>query len=248
MARLSKSPQPTVRLVPRTRFLTDLWTYKAGQHVSFIGPSGSGKTHLALPLLARSVTADLTGYVTVMKPRDKTVGEFMVRYHWKRILNYPPPASVQARKVVGEEPPGYVVWPNHTSNPELDEARHEGIFRKMHRDLYVKGDAIIFDDEAVSLVREMDLKPDLVRIWTKGRSVGCGLWAATQRPSLVPLEMYDQAEHLFLAYDPDKRNQKRFGEIGGVDPELVEAVVARLPKFHWLYIRRSDRTLCVVGP
>lgn len=235
-----------MRLIPRTRFLTEVWRYRAGEHVSFIGPTGSGKTHLALPLLARSVTPEIKGFVTVMKPRDKTVGQFMVRHHWKRVLNYPPPPQVS--KAIGEDPPGFVVWPNHTSNPELDEVRHEQIFRKMHRDLYVKGDAIIFDDEAVSLVREMDLKPDLVRIWTKGRSVGCGLWAATQRPSLVPLEMYDQAEHLFLAYDPDKRNQQRFGEIGGVDPELVVDVVSRLPKFHWLYIRRSDRSLCVVGP
>lgn len=235
-----------MRLVPRTTFLTRDWRYKTGEHVSFIGPTGAGKTHLALALLARSVNDERKGYVTVMKPRDKTVGQFMVRYHWKRILNYPPPP--QMRKVLGEEVPGFIVWPVHSHNPELDEIRHEQIFRRMHRDLYVKGDAIIFDDEAVSLVREMDLKPDLVRIWTKGRSVGCGLWAATQRPSLVPLEMYDQAEHLFLAYDPDERNQKRFGEIGGVNPELIVSVVSRLPKWHWLYIRRSDRTMCVVGP
>lgn len=237
-----------VKLVPRKTFLTDprFWKYRTGEHVSFIGPTGAGKTHLALALLARSVTEERKGYVTVMKPRDKTVGQFMVRHHWKRILTYPPPPN--AAKVLGESPPGYVVWPVHTSKPELDEIRHEKIFREMHRDLYVKGDAIIFDDEAVSLVREMDLKPDLVRIWTKGRSVGCGLWAATQRPSLVPLEMYDQAAHLFLAYDPDERNQKRFAEIGGVNPELIQDVVARLPPFHWLYIRRSDRTMCVVGP
>lgn len=239
-------PTPAVKLVSRTRFMTELWQYKTGEHVSAIGPTGAGKTHLLLPLLARSVNDERRGFVTVMKPRDKTVGQFMVRHKWKRVLNYPPPPS--AAKVIGEAPPGYVVWPNHTQNPELDEARHEAIFRKMHRDLYVKGDAIIFDDEAVSLVREMDLKADLVRIWTKGRSVGCGLWAATQRPSLVPLEMYDQATHLFLAYDPDERNQKRFAEIGGVNPELVASVVARLPRYHWLYIRRSDRAMCVVGP
>lgn len=237
-----------VKLIPRTLFLTDrrFWRYRTGEHVSFIGPTGAGKTQLALALLARSVNDERRGYVTVMKPRDKTVGQFMVRHKWKRILNYPPPPS--AAKVLGEAPPGYVVWPLHTQNPDADEARHEQIFRRMHRDLYVKGDAIIFDDEAVSLVREMDLKPDLIRIWTKGRSVGCGLWAATQRPSLVPLEMYDQAEHLFLAYDPDERNQKRFAEIGGVNPEVIAEVVAQLPRFHWLYIRRSDRTMCVVGP
>lgn len=226
--------------------MADLWTYRSGEHVSAIGPTGAGKTHLLLPLLARSVTDERRGYVTVMKPRDKTVGAFMARHKWKRILTYPPPPS--PARAIGEGPRGYVVWPTHTSNPEADEIRHEAIFRKMHRDLYVKGDAIIFDDEAVSLVREMDLKPDLVRIWTKGRSVGTGLWAATQRPSLVPLEMYDQATHLFLAYDPDERNQKRFAEIGGVSPELVGDIVARLPRFHWLYIRRSDRVMCVVGP
>lgn len=246
--RRAGGPLPVVKLVPRTTFLTDrrFWRYKTGEHVSFIGPTGSGKTQLALALLARSVTEERQGYVTVMKPRDKTVGAFMVKHHWKRILTYPPPPS--AKKVLGETPPGYVVWPNHTNNPEADEKRHEEIFRRMHRDLYVKGDCVIFDDEAVSLVREMDLKKDLVRIWTKGRSVGVGLWAATQRPSLVPLEMYDQAEHLFLAHDPDKRNQKRFEEIGGVDPELIKHVVAQLPKYYWLYIRRSDRAMCVVGP
>jgi hypothetical protein len=118
----------------------------------------------------------------------------------------------------------------------------------MHRQLYVKGDNIVFDDEVVSLVREMGMKPDLTRIWTKGRSIGSGLWAATQRPAMVPLEMYDQAQHLFLGNIKDKRSQDRFGEISGVDPELVVTVVQRLPKFHWLYVRQEEGTMCVVGP
>lgn len=244
MVRPTKAPpMRSVRLIERQRFITSVWRYRSGEHVSFIGPTNSGKTYLALPLLARSVSEDLTGYLTVMKPKDKTVGDFLKSHDtWKRVLTYPPPPSV------AKKPQGYVVWPHHTHDPEGDEVRHEKIFRAMHRQLYVKGDCIIFDDEAVSLVREMNMKPDLVRIWTKGRSIGAGLWAATQRPALVPLEMYDQAEHLFLAHDPDKRNQDRFGEIGGVDPDLVVHVVKNLPKFHWLYIRRSDRSMCVVGP
>ncbi|NUR38819.1 MAG: hypothetical protein HOV73_01865 [Streptomyces sp.] len=197
-----------------------------------------------LPLLAKSVREDLPGYLTVMKPRDKTVGEFLAAHKdtWKRTLTFPPPP------VVGKRPLGWVVWPHHTNNPEADEERHRDIFLGLHRQLYVKGDCIICDDEAVSLVREMKMGPALVRIWTKGRSIGTGLWAATQRPAMVPLEMYDMAEHLFLAHDPDKRNRERFAEIGGVDPELVMSVVEHLPKFHWLYIRRSDRSMCVVGP
>lgn len=239
----SATPRQSVKLIDRKHFIERHWRYRAGEHVSFIGPTGSGKTYLMLPLLAKSVSEELPGFLTVMKPRDKTVGDFLKAHEgWKRILTYPPPPSI------GKKPVGYVVWPHHTNNPVADEERHKQIFSDLHRDRYVKGDCIICDDEAVSLVREMKLGPDLIRIWTKGRSIGAGEWAATQRPAMVPLEMYDMAEHLFLAYDPDKRNRDRFAEIGGVDPEVIAAVVEVLPKFHWLYIRRSDRTMCVVGP
>lgn len=238
-------PRQSVKLYPRATFLTDVWAYKAGEHVSFIGPTGSGKTFLALQLLARSAREDLPAYITVMKARDKTLGDFL-RTHdrWKRTLTYPPPPVVPGMK----RPVGWVVWPHHTNDPEADEVRHEQIFHRMHRQLYVKGDNIIFDDEVVSLVREMDMKKNLTRIWTKGRSIGSGLWGATQRPAMVPLEMYDQAQHLFLGNIKDKRSQDRFGEISGVDPDLVVSVVQRLPKYHWLYIRQEEGVMCVIGP
>jgi energy-coupling factor transporter ATP-binding protein EcfA2 len=234
-----------VRLIDRKRFLSSVWEYRSGEHVSFIGPTGSGKTYLALQLLARSVSDDLTGYITVMKARDKTVGDFLRQHdRWKRTLTFPPPPRPPGMPKVH----GWVVWPHHTNDPEADEIRHERIFKDMHRKLYTKGDNIIFDDEVVSLVREMDMKRDLTRVWTKGRSLGAGLWGATQRPAMVPLEMYDQAAHLFLANIKDKRSQDRFGEISGVDPELVVEVVKRLPKHHWLYIRQEAGQMCVVGP
>lgn len=241
----SGTPQQSVKLIDRRRFLERMWSYRAGQHVSFIGPTGSGKTYLALQLLARSVSEDLSGYVTVMKARDKTMGDFL-RTHdrWRRVLNFPPPPHVPGTT----RPVGYAVWPHHTNDPEADDVRHEEIFHRMHRQLYVKGDNIIFDDEVVSLVREMNMKADLTRIWTKGRSIGSGLWGATQRPAMVPLEMYDQAQHLFLANIKDKRSQDRFGEISGVDPELVVSVVRQLPQHHWLYIRQEEGSMCVVGP
>jgi energy-coupling factor transporter ATP-binding protein EcfA2 len=224
-----------------------VWTYRGGEHVSFIGPTGSGKTHLALQLLARSASERLPAYVTVMKARDKTLNSFLASHdRWKRILNYPPPPVERLPGVT--KPVGYLVWPVHTNDPEGDDRRHAEIFHRMHRQLYVKGDNIVFDDEVVSLVREMGMKPDLTRIWTKGRSIGSGLWAATQRPAMVPLEMYDQAQHLFLGNIKDKRSQDRFGEISGVDPELVVAVVRKLPKFHSLYVRQEEGTMCVVGP
>lgn len=241
----ASTDRPRVALVPREVFVRRVWKYRAGEHVSFIGPTGSGKTHLALQLLARSVSENLTGYITVMKARDKTVGEFLRSHEgWKRTLTYPPPPTPPGMR----KPVGWAVWPHHTKDPEADDERHEAIFHEMHRRLYVRGDCIIFDDEVVSLVREMDMKRDLTRIWTKGRSIGVGLWGATQRPAMVPLEMYDQAQHLFLSNIKDKRSQDRFGEISGVDADLVVSVVRALPKWHWLYIRQESGEMCVVGP
>lgn len=244
-SRAAAAPRQAVKLVARRRFLDSTWVYRPGEHVSFIGPTGSGKTQLALELLSRSAREELPAYVTVMKARDKTLGDFL-RAHdrWKRTLTFPPPMVLPGK----DRPVGYLVWPHHTNDPEADDVRHEEIFHRMHRQLYVKGDNIIFDDEVVSLVREMNMKPNLTRIWTKGRSIGVGLWAATQRPAMVPLEMYDQAQHLFLGPIKDKRSQDRFGEISGVDADLVVAVVKQLPKYHWLYIRQEEGTMCVVGP
>jgi hypothetical protein len=231
-----------VAVIPRATFMSEIWSYEAGDHVSFIGPTGSGKTYLANPLLARSVGDGLPGFILVMKRRDKTVSQFLDRYGWRRSVSYPIPPSPR------KKPPGWVIWPHHTADPDADDERMSRIFHEFLRDAYVKGDRIIFADEIQGLVEEMGLKRDLVRIWARGRSEGCGLWAATQRPYMAPQHMYSQAEHIFLAFTPDRRDQDRFAEIGGVDPELVTEVVKKLPRFCWLYIRRSDRVMCVVGP
>jgi hypothetical protein len=46
---------------------------------------------------------------------------------------------------------------------------------------------------------------------------------------------------------PDEGDRKRFGEIGGgIDSKMIEAVTLELPQYWWLYVRRKDRTLCIV--
>jgi hypothetical protein len=57
-----------------------------------------------------------------------------------------------------------------------------------------------------------------------------------QRPSWVPPEAYDQASHLFIAGDNDRRNIQRFREIGGIDGEQVAATVARLGRWEWAHV------------
>lgn len=238
------TPLPKVESIPRDEFLNEVWEYEEGQHVSFLGPTNAGKTYLAYQLLNVTATDKMPAIVLVMKPRDKTATKFTKLAKFRKVTTWPPPPSVWNPGKVR----GYTLWPRHSFDPDRDDVNHERIFRAVLRDSYKKGNRIVFGDEVYSLASELGLESDLVRIWTKGRSMGCGLWAATQKPTHVPLWMYNQAEHLFLAYDPDKRSQDRFSEIGGVDPDLIKSIVKSLPKRHWLYIRRSDRALCVVEP
>lgn len=232
----------SVEVVPREEFISRRWAYTPGEHVSWLGPTGSGKTTFALQLLAATATRDLPAVVMVIKPTDETVTGWQRRLGYRRLRHWPPAAVPFVAP-----PPGWVLWPKHSYDPDADDARLHGECRKAILDSYKRGRRILFADEAWGLADELGLARELVTVWTRGRSKRTGLWAGTQKPSHVPLHMYNQASHLFLAFDPDARARQRFGEIGGVDPKLVQAIVMDLPQFEWLYLRRRDRTLCVVG-
>lgn len=234
---------PKVDSMSREEFFQEGWKYEPGEHVSFIGRNGSGKTELAFELMERTATEEMPALVLVMKPRDKTVRRWQKRLEWRIVRSWPPLPSVWKP---GKQR-GYIIWPLHTRDWEGDRVRHRAIFQSVLRDSYhSKQHRIVFADEVVSLDHEVKLGPDMVHLWTKGRSMECGLWGATQRPAFVAGEMYSAPQHIFLAYDPDKRTTDRYAEIGGVDPDLIKHVLKQLPRWHWLYIRRTDYTMCVV--
>jgi hypothetical protein len=142
--------------------------------------------------------------------------------------------------------PGYILWPPHRHDPDTDNPKLRETFRRAILDSYKTGNRILFADETYGLSEELDLDRELISIWSRGGGMGCGLWAATQRPAYIPLWGYSAAEHVFLANDPDKRARIRYGEIGGINPKFVEWQVERLPKYHWLYIRRTGPATCIV--
>ncbi len=237
-------PSGPVEYVTREEFFAECWDYEAGEHVTVLGPTGSGKTFLTQELIDHTAVPELPAVVLVMKPRDATVTRWNKTAKFTVVRNWPPGVSPWKPK----KPRGWILQPRHSFDPDRDEEQHRIIFRRAILDSYRKGNRILFADELFSLCKELGLEKELVTIWSKGRSMGCGLWGGTQKPTHVPLWAYSMAEHLFLANDPDKRARDRFGEIGGVDPKLVERVVLSLEKYEWLYIRRRDRTMCILRP
>lgn len=233
----------------RNTFLTDVWDYRPGDHVTVLAPSGGGKTQFAFQALAATATPDLQATVFVMKPRDATVTKFAKQNGFETIRDWPPSQLRLSRRILGKRPPGYVLWPADTGNLEADAARQEVVFRRALRMMYnsaKKHPNIMFADETYSLEKELGLTPELRRAWTKGRSLGNGLWASTQRPAYISPWAY-QAQHIFLGYEPDRQSQDRFAEIGGgFDPAMIRALIQGLNRYEFLYLSRDEREMCIV--
>lgn len=231
----------------RSEFITEVIGphYEPGQHVTFIGPTGSGKTTVAYEMLDAIASDKLPAIVLVMKPKDDTVKQWTKLAGFKTTQVWPPITRRGVRNMsksggMGKKRRGFVFWPKQTlSNIDRDDEHLAREFKRVLNDCYKKGNNVIFADEVVGLAKELGLEKTLKAIWMRGRSLGCGLWAATQRPFEAPLLMYGQAEHLIIFKDPDHRSVDRFKEIGGINPDIVEDAVYGLKKFEFVYIGRN---------
>ncbi len=231
---------PALVRFPRPEFLAERWDYRPGEHVTLLAPTQSGKTTLALQLLNATVSEQLPGVVLVVKPRDAVVERLRRQAGFKVVRSWPPV------RIPGAGPPrGYVLWPRLQFDPKHDNALLYAECRKAILDSYRRGNRILFCDETYRL-STLNLDPEMITVWASGASMGTGIWAATQRPAMIPQWAYSQAEHIFIAYDPDRRARQRYDEIGGVDPDLVRSAVVNLGQYEWLYIRRTGRTVCVI--
>jgi hypothetical protein len=211
----------------RQEFLRHRWDYQPGQHVTFIQPTGGGKTFWAHQLLQRT---GIPATTLVMKPRDPEPARWTRVLGYREVQHWPPPP----RWPWQAKPNGYTLWPRQSlTDLDADEALLAREFGKALLHAYKHGDQVVFADEVGGLC-ELRLQKHLKALWMRGRSMGAGLWAATQKPSgdqggpPVPTYLYSAASHLFLGYDPTDMNRKRFGEIGGVDGAVVSAAVGRL--------------------
>lgn len=236
---------PKVQRINREEFIKEYFDYKPGEHVTLLASTGSGKTRLSLELLEEVANPENPAVVLVMKPRDETVEEFGEKNGYKRIQSWPPRKNPFKAK-----PAGYLLWPHENWNDlEETEERQANVFYKCLADTYQKGNHIIFADEVVSLEKELGLSKDLNRLWTKGRSMGTGIWGASQRPANISLNAYSQASHLFLSFDNNKDTRQKYGEIGGMDPRLIIDATMELDEYEWVYVHPKGRqsTICIVS-
>lgn len=234
---------PGVTHFTRDEFLALAWEYHAGEHLACFAQTGWGKTDLLEWLVANTATPKMPVVVLATKPRDATLLRAMKRNRWKMVRDWPPNAFMMAMK-----PSGWVLWPKHSFDPDVDDVNHARIFRKTLLWLYKKGGFIILDDEILALM-DLALKRVIDTILGRARAMGTGHWGGTQAPVGVPTTVYRQAQHLLFGGINDEAARKRFREIGGTaNKDLIDAIVQILPLHWWLYVRTTDGTMCIIGP
>lgn len=102
--------------------------------------------------------------------------------------------------------------------------------------IFHQGGWTVYVDEARYVHETLKLTPYLKLLWQQGRSLGISLVTTTQRPAYMPLEMYDQATHLFLWRDTDRINLARLSSIAGdLDRDQLREEVGKLPLHDFLY-------------
>lgn len=225
----------------REEFLSERFRYSPSEHVTIVGPTGCGKTWLGWQILAKATGPQYPGVVLLKKPRDSTTMRFARQLGYRVEHQWPP-----AWRPLERKPPGWVLHPKTAYDPAIDRPRKAEAFRRAMMDSYRRGRRMVYVDDAYGVAELLKLRELMIELWTEYRSMNGSIMAAFQKPSHVPQWAFNQAEHLFLFHDPDRRNRIRFAEIGGIDSELLQETVYGLKRHQACYVRRDGPAACIV--
>lgn len=154
-------------------------TIHSWQRVALAGKTGSGKTYAARYLL-RPIRR-----LIVIDPKMQLIGEKQWRLE--------PPSNDAFKALRQSEYARIAIW----QPPALDG---EGfpVWDSIFEYAWSIGDVVIYIDEMYSVAKNGRMTYPLRRLYTQGRALGIGVWASTQRPSFVPMEMFSESEWSFV--------------------------------------------------
>lgn len=236
----------------RREFASERFDYKAGEHAVFGGPTQRGKTSLAFCLLEYCATPECPAYIAVSKPKDAVTSREGERLGFRRVSDWPVPKKVA--EVFGREKPrGYIIWPKY-GDIDADVANSAAVTRRLLADRYTAGvrnkcGILVMDDTMVKS-KIMGLDKEMTTIIAMAGAMGIGQWTFVQKPTdsgRTAIWSYGASEHVFLTHDPDRNSQRRYDEIGGVDPKFVTEACDSLKPYQFLYLKRTEKFACIVG-
>lgn len=217
-------------LLSRGEFL-DIFAeqYACGQHVTFIGPTQRGKTTLCHQMLAQVCGPDCPAYVIALKPpgRDPQMAAAPKRLNLNLVNEYP--SKTRQRIARKRNRNGFVVRPDHVMHDhKATRTNLKRVTGETLNECYAsKQECIVVLDETHITQNDLGLKDEIEAPLMRGAPV-VSVWCLIQRGRYITYQAYCAPEWMILYFDPDSDNQKRYGDIGGVDPRLIRYIVSRL--------------------
>lgn len=248
---------PTIDVVSRAEFLQLFGEqYASGQHVTFLGPTQRGKTTLCHQMLGATIHPQHKAVLLAGKPphRDPVMGSAAQKLNLDIIDEWPPTAY---RRYRNKDKNGYVLRPRQSMtdvSADNDNIRQQ-FGRAMITNYGSTVPVITVADEAHLIQNEYKLKKQYEAPLMRGAPHN-SMWSLIQRGRYISYLAYDAPEWILIAYDPDADNQKRYADIGGVDPRYLRQVLPTLETrrgddgrstvSEFLCIRRSGPELFIV--
>jgi energy-coupling factor transporter ATP-binding protein EcfA2 len=220
--------------------------WKQGQHVAIIGPTDSGKTTLALNLLPIHIWV----VILATKPRDETLDTLIApvrKYRWFGKAKALPAGKYLKMdqwdtKLDLHKFPRRILWPNaldlYSAETQLK------VFKQALEIIYREGGWTLYMDELWFMSAELKMAHEIRMYLQQSRSNKVTLVISSQRPSRIPVEVYDQSRHLFFSRDNDERNLSRISGIAFQSRHMIMNLVANLEPHQFLYVNVLTGYMC----
>lgn len=210
--------------VTRITMGNDAWLQ--GEHVSIIGPTGCGKTTLAyflIPYRKYSI-------VLATKPKSPSLTRFGRDNGFKVLKEW---KELNVNRV-----PKRIIWPAQNGVESIGYVK--GVCYQTFDRVFNQGGWCLYLDELRWITQNypkgLGLEAWVQLILLQGRELGISLMVGSQRPAWIPLEVYDQATHLFFFNERDDRNLARISGISSMDTYLIRDTIINLKPHEFLYL------------
>lgn len=253
------NPSVVAEFIPRKEFLAAFGQdYCEGQHLTLLGPTGRGKSRLCYQCLAQVIRPDHPVYSLhgKVRGRDPVVMSVAKKLHLRMVEDLP--SSTRQKLDAKRHYNGYLIAPLVKPTNVADETQKlQTSFGRAISQNYrtVKHKTITHINEAHQVQAELRLKEEVEAPLMRGGPDNA-VWQEAQRGRYLSYHTYSAPEHIFIFYDDDADNRKRYADLGVMDPKELYYLSSNLRTkrvadgrtiSECLYIRRGSGDVYVVG-
>lgn len=217
-------PGNIVEVIPRNEFRREFGKdYRPGQHVSFFGPTGRGKSTLCYQLLGEVINPEhqVISLHGKIKGRDGVIARSAKRLNLRIVPELP---SGTRQKVDRKRRfNGYILVPlEKPGDPEEEAKLLRREFKRALSQNYqtTARHTITHINESHQVQEELKLKTECEAALMRGGPDNAE-WNEAQRGRFLSYHTYSAPEHLFVFYDDDRDNRKRYSDFGCADPDEI---------------------------